>query len=399
MPGYKLARNMSLPFPLLLALRYLKSTRRDAFVTFLSVLATAGIALGVAVLIFVLALLAGLQNFLRTDVLARTPHMEITWPEDVGPEALAEQLRQVSGVVGARQLLRGRGWLLSADRPVDVEVVGFEGDLPRFFPAPTSSEPGLYVDSLTAGRWGLDPGDIVEVVSPRPTLTPFGPQPRIVRVEVAGTFESGRTEVQDRRLAVPMATARKLFGGRLARLEVRAESFEAALDLAPRLLAKLPEGSVVRTWKDLNRGLFFALRLEKILMFVAVFLIVPVASMSLVTVLGILISSKRGEIGMLRAMGAQPEELRRTFLVLGGLLGVLGLAPGCVLGLVAAWICDRYELIRPPGDVYFIDHVPFLVETGDLLTVLVTAGTLVMASTIYAAHRAAATRTLEALRL
>lgn len=397
--SYRLARNMTLPLPLLLALRYLKSTRRYAFVTLLSALSVAAITIGVAALIFVLALLAGLQNFLRTDVLARTPHLEISWPEDADPAALAARLREVPGVEDTRQILRGRGWLLSEDRPVHVEVIGFEGELPRFFPKPTSNEPGLYVDHVTALRWGLGSGDLVEVVSPRPTLTPFGPQPRIVKLAVAGTFESGRTEGQDRRLAVPLATARRLFGDRQTRLEIQAASFEAALDLAPRLSPLLPEGSELRTWKDMNRGLFFALRLEKVMIFVSVFLIVPVAAMSLVTVLGILISSKRAEIGMLQTMGARPGELRRAFLALGSVLGAMGLALGSAIGLAAAWLCDTYQLVKAPGDVYFIDHVPFRVEAADVAAVVGATVVLVVVSTVWAAYRAASMRAVEALRL
>lgn len=396
---YRLARNMTLPLPLLLAVRYLKSTRRYAFVTLLSVLSVVAITIGVAALIFVLALLAGLQSFLRNDILARTPHIEISWPEGVDPDALAARLAEVRGVVETRQILRGRGWLLSEDRPVHVEVIGYEGELPRFFPSPTSSEPGLYIDHVTAARWGLGSGDLVEVVSPRPTLTPFGPQPRIVKLAIAGTFESGRTEGQDRRIAVPLAAARRLFGDRQTRLEVRAASFEAALDLAPRLVPLLPEGSELRTWKDMNRGLFFALRLEKVMIFISVFLIVPVAAMSLVTVLGILITSKRSEIGMLQTMGARPGELRRAFLALGAVLGAMGLVFGSALGLVAAWLCDAYRLVKPPGDVYFIDHVPFRIEAGDVAAVVGATAVLVLVSTVWAAYRAASMRAVEALRL
>jgi lipoprotein-releasing system permease protein len=255
------------------------------------------------------------------------------------------------------------------------------------------------VDQLTAGRWGLEAGDLVEVVSPRPTLTPFGPQPRIVGMRLAGTFESGRTEGDDHRLAVPLATARRLFGDRQTRLEVRAESFEAAIELAPRLAPLLPPGTALKTWQELNRGLFLALRLEKVVMFVAVFLIVLVATLPIVTVLGLLISAKRGEIGMLQAMGAPASDLRRAFLLLGCVLGASGLALGGAAGVALAWLLDRWKLVRPPGDVYFIDHLPFLLELEDLAAVVAVTVALVLGSAIYAAKRAASTRAVEALKL
>ncbi len=389
---------MTLPLPLLLAVRYLKSARREAYVTFLSLLATGGIALGVMALILVQAGLAGLQDFLRRDVLARTPHIEISWPEGADPERLAAEIAAVTGVLEARQLLRGRGWLLIGGHPIDVEIVGFEGDLPRFFPHPSSDAPGLYLDRLTADRFALVPGDLVEVISPRPTLTPFGPQPRTRQIALEGTFESGRTaNPQDQRAAVPLAVARGLFGQRQTRLEVRTAGFEAALELAPRLLPLLPSGSVLQTWKDLNRGLFLALKLEKVLMFVSVFLIVPVAAMALVTVLALLISAKRGEIAMLQAMGARAGQVRRAFLALGALLGAFGLAIGVSCGVSLAWLLDHFQLVRP-GEVYYVDYVPFLIQPLDLGMVIGATVLLVAASTSYAAHRAARVQTVETFR-
>ena len=125
---------MRLPLPWLLALRYLKSSRRDAYVSLLSALATGGITLGVAALILVLSGLAGLQGVLRDDVLSRTPHLEIELPPEADAAALAEELRQVEGIHGARRILRARGWLLARGSAVDVEMVGYEGTLPHFFP-------------------------------------------------------------------------------------------------------------------------------------------------------------------------------------------------------------------------------------------------------------------------
>ncbi len=395
---------MGLPLPFLLALRYLKSSRKDAYVSFLSLLATGGITLGVAALILVLGGLSGLQDFLRSDVLARTSHLEIELAPGSDAAAVCSTLADVEGVVEAQRILRGRGWLLFAGGAVNVDAVGYDGRLPRSFPLAGAMAPaeagddGLYVGDALARRWAIEPGDLVEVVSPRPTLTPFGPQPRLHRLRVAGIFSSGRTEDDQERVALPLAIARRLFGDRGDRVEVRAAGLEEALEVAPKVAAAVPAGSRVRTWEELNRALFFALKLEKMLMFAAVFLIVPVAAMSLITVLALLISSKRAEIGMLQAMGARPRALRRAFLVLGGLLGAIGLTLGGSLGTGTALICDRYRLISPPGDIYFLDHIPFLVETGDLLAVLGATVVLIVGSTIYAARRAAALRPVEALR-
>jgi len=383
----------------MLAARYLRSTRRDSFVSLLSILAAGGLALGVAALVLVLAGLSGLQAFLRADVLARTPHVEIELPAAADAGRLAAELAATDGVRAVRRILRGRGWVVVGATAQPVDVVAYEGRLPSFFPGASSREEGLYVGSVQAAAWGLEPGDVVEIVSPRPTLTPFGPAPRIHRLPLAGTFSSGRTEQRDeRRIAVPLAVGRRLLGDAGLRLEVEGEGFEAALELAGRLRPKLPPGAELRTWQDLNRGLFFALRLEKGLMFAAIFLIVPIAALALVTVLVLLIVSKRGEIGMLRAMGATAGELERAFLALGSLLGGIGLTAGFALGIGLALACDRLELLSPPGDVYFIDHVPFAIQAQDLLLVLLATAGLTLGAAVYAARRAAALEPVEALR-
>ena len=185
-------------------------------------------------------------------------------------------------------------------------MVGFEGELPGEFPGATDRRPGLYVSNRLAETWGLEPGEIVEVASSRPTLTPFGPQPRVRRLPVTGIFAAGRSE-QHERLALPLDEAQILLGSTASNLVIRTTDLKTALRVADRLAATLPAGSTVRTWRDLNRPLFFALRLEKTLMFIAVFLIVVVAAMALVSDLMLIQASKRPEIGMLGAMGASPN--------------------------------------------------------------------------------------------
>ncbi|MDX1502142.1 MAG: hypothetical protein R3325_07250, partial [Thermoanaerobaculia bacterium] len=308
----------TLPLPLLVALRYLRSTRRDAFVSFLSLTAAGGLAVGTAALILALAALTGFQSLLKRELLSRTPEIEVELPAGADPAAAAAAAESVEGVRAAQPLLRGQGWLITAGRARPVELVGFADRLPDSFPDASSRAPGLYVSDRVAELDELAPGTRVELASGRPVLTPFGPQPRVRRLAVAGRFASGATEVEDR-VALPLAEAERLLGRSGYRLVVSTGDLDTALVLAPELGRRLPEGSRVSTWRDLNRGLFFALRLEKSLMFVAVFLIVLVAALALVSDLTLIIASKRPEIGMLGAMGAGPRTIERVFVLLGAL--------------------------------------------------------------------------------
>lgn len=393
-----------LPFPLLLALRYLRSTRRDAFASFLSAVAAGGIALGVAALILSLAVISGFQSALRGELLSRTPQIEVELPPglsgDGGEEAAAarDAVRRVPGVVAADLQVQGGGWLVAGDNVDAVLLVGFDGAVPATFPGAAGGPPGLYVPTALSARWGLVPGKTVNIVSPRPTLTPFGPQPRIRSLPLAGLYESGRTQEDRERVALPRTVAETLLGTAERRIVVTTADLDAALDVAERLPPVLPAGSVVRTWEDLNRPLLFALMLEKALMFVAVSLIVLVAALALVADLALIISNKRPEIGMLGTMGASPAALRNAFLILGGMVAGSGALLGTILGAGGAWVLDRFRLLPVPGRVYFLDYVPFLVQGRDLTLVLLLTLALAFASAFYAAQRAAALDPVEALR-
>ncbi len=386
-----------LPFTAYLALRYLRSTRKDAFITFLSAVSAGGIALGVGALILALAALSGFQQALRSEVLARTPQLEVRLPAGTDPTGVVKQALSVPGVRDARASLHGRGWLLLDGRAQPVDLVGFAGSVPQSFAGAGGQAEGLYLGEALVQRWGLRKGDRLDVVSPRPTLTPLGPQPRTRVLALAGTFATGKTE-QEERAALPIAVARALVGDGDARLEVEADDLDAALRLAQPLAAAMPPGSEVRTWQQINRGLFFALRLEKSVMFVAVFLIVLVAALALIADLALVIASKRAEIGILGAMGATPAALRRAFLLLGGMLAAVGVALGALLGVAGSWVLDHYRLLALPKRVYFLDYVPFVVRPADLAAVLsLTAGLALLCST-YAARRAAALGPVEAMR-
>ncbi len=390
------------PFPWLLAFRYLKSTRRDAFASFLAAVAMLGIALGVTALILALGVISGFQEALRDELLSRTPEILIDLPPGANAEGARKAATAVPGVRSARLEVRGSGWVVDGGKVQPVELIGFDGPVPAFFPGASGRAPGLYLPEGLATRWGIRPGEMVDVVSPKPTLAPFGgPVPRLRSLPLAGTYESGKTQEERERVALPRQIAESLLGTANRKVEVAAGGLDAALAAVAGLNAALvpvAPGSSVRTWADLNRPLLFALRLEKTLTFVAVFLIVLVASLALVASLSLVIASKRSEIGMLGAMGASGRDLERAFRTLGGLIAALGLVVGSAGGLAVAWAIDRYHLVRLPSRVYFLDYLPVLVEGRDLAWVLLLTFGLAIAASTYAARRAAALDPLEAIR-
>lgn len=416
-----------LPFPAILALRYLRSARRRASTTFLSAVAVLAIAAGVFALIVFLAALSGFQHVLRSDVLARTPDVEVELPhgtDAAGATRAARAARAVEGVAGVQQVVRGRGWMTRGGRVTPVELVGFAGELPRSFPGAerlpgggeaagampqVTRDDGLWLSRSLATSWLLEGGEVVDLISPRPTLTPMGPQPRVRSLPVVGVYEAGKISQQER-AALPLEVVESLFGpGRrrlLASVEgggdvsLRGSSGGASGvgAVARELERVLPEGSRISTWRELNRPLFFALRLERIFVFLGVSLIVLVAVLALLADLALIIANKRAEVGMLLTMGSTPARLRRAFVLLGGLLALSGTALGTGLGVGTAVVADRLGLVRLPGDVFLVEHVPFLVRPVDLALILVLTLALALSASLYGAHKAAALDPVEALR-
>src|SRR6202035_900893 len=156
---------------------------------------------------------SGFQEALRGEILGRTPQIEVDLP--AGADALAARAAAlaVPGVRTAQVQVTGSGWRVSRGKVQPIEMVGFEGRVPASFPGAAGRPEGLYVDNALAVRWGLSPGQTLEVVSPRPTLAPLGgPQPRVRSLPLAGTFRSGRAQEERERVALPRSVAETLLG-------------------------------------------------------------------------------------------------------------------------------------------------------------------------------------------
>jgi len=301
------------------------------------------------------------------------------------------------GVRSVAIWIRGNGWVLANGRAQPVEIIGFESTLPSEFPDAAGRGEGLYLSRKWVQDWRLLEGDVVEVVSARPTLSPFGPQPRIRRLTLRGTFAAARTE-QEKRIALPLAVARELFGDSATRVVVHCDRLADATRVATELRRAAGGNATVTTSREKNRALFFLLRLEKTLMFVSVFLIVVVAAMAVISDLMLILAQKQAEMGMLGAMGGTPGLRRRIFLWLGGLLAGTGCAVGGVVGVIGAWLLDRFELLTLPGGVYFVDHVPFLVRPRDVAVIVLATLVVTLACSWLGAVRASKLQPVEALR-
>ncbi len=401
------------PFELTVALRYFRSTRQDALIRLLSRITAGGLALGVAALILALAALSGFQHRLLEEVRLRTPALQARLVGSADVEALRSLAAGVPGVASSQVVVYGAGWLHRHGEVLAVDLVGYEQRLPGWLPgaeggagdgADGGAKRGLWLAAERVQRWQLEPGAVVEVVTPRVTLTPLGPQPRSRRLPLAGSFDAGTADDRHAaQVALPLDLAQSLVGDADRWLDIElargaddvrvARGLEAAARSRPEL-----GGLELRSWRDVHRALLFVLRLEKSAVFVAVVLIVLVASFALVAALSLILASKQAEVGILGALGAAPKRLRRVFLLLGGMLAVSGTAGGGALGTVVAVILDRSRLLRLPGDVYIVDHVPFLVRGFDLAVVLASTVAVTLLAAFVGARRVGAISPIEAIR-
>lgn len=386
--------------PLIVAWRYARSSRREASVRFLSSVTVWGVALGVAALVLAVSALSGFQATLLEEVLARSPRLQVRLAPGQDAAEVAALVASVEGVESAQTVVAASGWLVDEGRVTPCDFLAFEREIPVWFPGQAGARAaGLVLPHVLASRWGITVGERVRVVSPRPTLTPMSRQiPRSRQIEVTGIYDAGRSQDHEGRVALALADGERLFWPSDRRLDVGV-SLARVAEVAAALGEVLPEGAEVLTYRDLNRALFFALRLEKALMFVGVFLIVLVASQTLVSSLALVIASKRREMGVLGALGLGPRGLYRLIVLLAAVLAGSGLVLGGAFGSAAAWALDRYHLIRLPADVYIVDYVPFLLRpVRDLALIFGATALLAWMAARAAGRRASRLDAAEALR-
>jgi len=268
---------------------------------------------------------------------------------------------------------------------------------------PASGLPPALLGSGLADRLLVFPGDTIVVVALENLQQGvLGMSPRTLPFEVTGTFTTGMYETDTGTLYTTLEDAQNLLSlttqDAVSGLGVQAADPMEADDLAQRIQEAIPFPYVSQSWFTTNRALFSALELEKLAMFVILFLIVLVAAFNIVSTLVMVVADRTREIGILKSMGMTDRGILRVFVLQGTWIGIVGTAVGTTLGLTLCWVLDTFPIIRIPPDVYFVDRLPVSVEALDVLTIVAASVLVAFLATIYPALQAARLEGVEAIR-
>ena len=415
-----------IPIELEIGLKYTRSRRRkavgqrDGFLSFISGISMAGIALGVAALIVVLSVMNGFQKEVRDRMLSVLSHIEITSPNGLSDwEPIAETLAKQAHVLGVAPMVSSQGLLSRAEsmrgvvlRGVDPALEGRVSDLPKQLIVGSISDlkPGQFgvvLGTQLAGTLGIRLGDRVNLLVPEGDLTPAGMMPRMRALQVVGMVDSGHYEYDSTLAVMHWKDAAALL--RMTDptgLRVKVDDMQKAPEIAVRLAQVVPQALWVSDWSRSNRNWFAAVQTEKKMMFIILTLIIAVAAFNLVSTLVMTVTDKQADIAILRTMGASAGLVQRIFLVQGLAIGLLGSLLGVGFGLLIALNIDvivpfietLFRVQFLPRDIYFISQLPSDVRLDDVLKVGIMAFVLSILATIYPSRRAAQVKPAEALR-
>jgi lipoprotein-releasing system permease protein len=422
----------SLPYELFVSLRYLRAKRRVRSVSVITVISTAGVTVGVMALIVVMAVMSGFEFDLRNKILGTNAHIWVMRYGDRGiedPGAALASVRQVKDVTAASPFTYNEVLLTASGRTAGSVLRGIDlasamaaTDLrrtlkaasPEFTAALQAPQPifpldGILLGSHLAATLGVGVGGAVDVLLPLGgDLSPLGVVPRMRRFTVTGVFQVGFAEFDTKLAMIGIPAAQALFrmGPAVSGIEVRVRDIYQASQVAEAIRARLAFPYFTRTWMELNRNFFSALRVERTVMFVILTMIVLVAAFGIISTLVMLVMQKRKEIAILKSMGATNRSIMGIFIVQGVLIGFAGTALGLLLGLTIANNLDPivasiewlFGFKAFPQDVYLLDKLPSRVLWPDVIAISVTSVLISLLATILPSRQAAAVDPVVAIR-
>ena len=425
-------------FELFIARRYLRAKRRQAVIGIITVISIVGVAAGVASLVIALAINNGFRQDLQDRLLGSSSHVNLLRVESDGIknwQALMEKLSKQPHVAAAapaiyEQVLisrgpRARGAVLKGLIPqdemrvsdllktvrlgsldalnqpaADREVSPTQPDDLSAVQGRVAAMPPIILGKDMADNLGAGVGSVVLVTSPQGELTPFGMVPKYYRFRVAGIFNSGFYDYDYSWSFTRLSDAQRLFGigDEISVLEFKVDDIYQAGEIGHELENAAGPGFMATNWMEQNKAIFRALRLERLVTFITIGLIVFVAALNILISLIMMVMEKTRDIAVLMSMGTRKSQIRRIFVAQGVLIGVIGTAIGLVLGYTLSWVGGHYHVLSLAPEVYSIDYVPFAPRAIDGVAVAVVAIGISLVATIYPSWSAARILPAEALR-
>ena len=424
-------------YELFVSIRHLSAKKSQKFISLNTWISIAGVGLGVMALIVVIAVMSGFSKDLRDKILGTNSHIVVSNMNQAMVENyndILKKIRSVKGVTAAAPFIMNQVMLINGDRVsgvvargIDPDSEGSVSDLGKNMISGTvfdlkikrnhlqniksqrgKKRAGIILGKELSRRMGVGVGDIVSMVSPVSRVTPVGLIPRMKLFKVVGVFESGMYEYDANLSFILLKSAQKFFSMKngISGIEIRVANIEQAGNIASIIQKELGFPYLVRDWMRMNRNLFSALKLEKIVMFIILILIIFVAAFNIVSTLFMLVMEKAKEIAILKSMGASCTSIIKIYSYQGLVIGLVGTFLGCAAGFVivpnlneiVGFIEVVFGIEAFPSDVYYLDRLPSKIQYMDSLLIIIFSVVICLAASLYPAWRASKLDLVDGLR-
>ena len=417
-----------MPFELFIGLRYLKAKRKSTFISIITLISTLGVMLGVMALIVVLAVMTGFEEDLKEKILGTNAHIVVVRsgaPMDDYRQVM-DKLKEMKGVTAATPFIYNQVMLSSGKNVSGVVLRGIdvpsdrlvtrlsssvvEGDIDALDSktAHPDTVPGLLVGKELAKHLGLFVGDKINIISPMGNITPLGMMPKMKPFRVAGIFNTGMFEYDSTLAYIGLDQAQSFFdlGDTVTGIQLKVQDVYNTGEMVRNINSALGPGYYARDWMQMNRNILFALKTEKVVMFIILTLIVLVAAFGIASTLFMIVMEKTRDIAILKSMGTTGTSIMKIFVLEGLIIGIIGTFLGVASGLLIALnlepIINVIQKVTGQNffskDIYYLDHFPSLVVPSDVVLISVTAVVISFLATLYPAWQASRMLPAEALR-
>jgi len=406
-------------FETFVALRYLRGIKRQkGFISLSTFISMAGVALGVMALIVVIGVMTGYTQEMKKKILGISAHILLLkgGAQFTDHELVAQKVRTVPGVSEVHPFIYTQvmisaaggfsGGVLRGLDPATIEAGGPQGlglqqGHWRDLAAKGMEEaPAIAIGNEMAQKLNLTVGSYLNIISPLGTLTATGRQPSMKTFRVGAIFHAGMYEFDSGLMFLTIPKMQEFLGlGRqVTGLEVQVTDIYAADRVAKAIDEKLGSPFFTRDWQKMHRSLFLALQMQKVVMFIILTLIILVAALGIASTLFMMVMRKTRDIAILKSMGANTRSVIKIFLLNGSFIGAVGTSLGTLAGLTLCQVLKKYQFIKIPKDIYYLDTLPVQIQALDLLYIMVAAMAITIVASLYPSWQAARLDPVEAIR-